>query len=80
MTTKEIVEKIEEMGLETVNVYSRLIWQARTNGNQATADEFRYKLRGYLTALKDVGILSENDLKAAYLWYFSKDYSKEEKA
>lgn len=75
MTTREVVEKIETMGLEAAGAYSRLIWEARVKGNQDMADEFRRKLRGYLTALSDLGIISENGLKAAYLWYITRDYT-----
>lgn len=72
--TKKVVEKIEGKGLHTANTYSSLICKARKAGNQNQVDEYRYKLRGYLEALRDIGFLSEMEMRAAYLWYFSKEH------
>lgn len=78
--TRETVKKIEAVGGPgNCDIFGSLIWRARMNGNQLDADEFRHKLRGYLTALVDVGILTQRELQEAYLWYATvKNYGEED--
>lgn len=79
MATRETVKKIEALESRNCDIFGRLIWRARMKGNQTEADEFRHKLRGYLTALEDVGILTRRELQEAYLWYATvKNYGEEE--
>ncbi len=69
MGTREVVELLETKGCKSCDVYGSLIHQACQKGNQSMADEFRHKLRGYLTALEEIGVLTHQELQAAYLWY-----------
>lgn len=79
MKTAEVIKKIEDHGYYTADTYSILIYRARIKGNQNIVDEYKHKLRGYLTALKDTGFLTENEMKLAYLWYFSKEHKEHDK-
>lgn len=79
MATRETIKKIEAIERRTCDTFGHLIWRARMAGNQREADEFRHKLRGYLTALEDVGTLTHRELQEAYLWYATtKNYGNEE--
>lgn len=69
MATRATVEKIEARGLTTCDTYGQLIRQTRMSGAEVAADEYRHKLRGYLTALVDLGVLTRMELQEAYLWY-----------
>lgn len=79
MATRETIKKIEDTGSRNCDIFGKLIWQARMKCNQSDYDEYRHKLRGYLIALEDVGILTHRELQEAYLWYATtKNYGEED--
>lgn len=79
MATRETIKKIEALESRNCDIFGKLIWRARMKCNQSDCDEYRNKLRGYLIALEDVGILTHRELQEAYLWYATvKNYGEED--
>lgn len=77
MKTSETIKKIEGIKqIKRIEVYSLLIWRAKMSENKSMLEEYKCKLRGYLTALQEMEIISETEKAQAYLYYINKDYSK----
>lgn len=66
--TATSIKKVPAGCVRTVNIYAQLIYGAEERGQQLLGDETRKKLRGYLTCLKDLGLITESELKTIYLW------------
>ena len=50
---------------------SDLIEKSRNNGCIEETENRRGKVRGYLTALEQMGIITESDLRALYLFFIT---------
>ena len=71
MSTRELISSIPEQHRHTIETYSDLIAQRTIRNDAAGANEYGKKLRGYLTCMKDAGIITEYGLRALYFWYRS---------
>lgn len=69
--TAETIKKVPAECVETINTYARLIHTATVQGKEPQKEEMSRKLRGYLTCLVDLGLLTESDLRNLYLWVIS---------
>lgn len=69
MKTKELISSIPETHRHTIEVYSNLIAQRTIRGDADGTTEYSKMLRGYLTCMKDAGVITEAELRALYLWY-----------
>ena len=72
---KKCIEKLLNRQLKTVETYSSIIEGAVANGNKELNEEYRHKLRGYLTCLVDNEAITEMELRSLYLWYACDRYS-----
>lgn len=75
--TREAIEKLSTKHTKTIETYSKLICRGRNEGNKDLTEEYRRKLRGYLTAMKDSELITEYELRGLYLYYASKDWQTE---
>lgn len=71
MNTKEMISSIPEAHRHTIEVYSDLIAQRKIRNDDASAGEYRKKLDGYLTCMKDAGMITEYGRRALGFWYGS---------
>ncbi len=71
MNTKGWILTIPETNRKTITTYSDIIAEASATGRAEQATEYAKKMRGYLECMKDCGIISENGLRALYLYYRS---------
>ncbi len=71
MTTRDLISSIPEQHRHAIEVYSDIIAQRTIRNDDAGANETGKKLRGYLTCMKDAGIITEFGLRALYMWYRS---------
>ena len=76
--TREAIERLNTRQIVTIETYSKLIHRYRTNGNFNLTEEFRHKLRGYLTAMFDAELLTGYEFKELYLHYATKEWVSEE--
>ncbi len=70
--TKKAIEKIPTHCKNTIETYSELIKIDDRKGMLQLLTEDRNKLRGYLQCLRDMGILSEVETRALFLYYGSR--------
>ena len=75
--TRDAIEKIEKMPRvkKTIEAYSILICRCRKIGLESDS---KYKLKGYLQALEDTGIISGVEARALLLYYSNKDWKEED--
>ena len=67
--TREAIEKLPESVRHQLEQFSDLIAQARIAGRTSDFDEYRYKTRGMLIALRLMQTITESELRALYLYY-----------
>jgi hypothetical protein len=77
--TREAIEKLSTKHTKTIETYSKLICRGRNEGNKDLTAEYRRKLRGYLTAIKDAELITEYELRGLYLYYASKRLANRDK-
>lgn len=73
--TREALNKLNEKQLNSLTTYSALIGRARVGGLKEEFERASGKLRGFLECLCQMGVITGNELKALYLWFFEKDRS-----
>ena len=71
MATADIIKRIPEAHRKTIETYSVLIARDTKANNEAYRNEDAKRLRGYLTCMKDAGMITESELRALYLYYFT---------
>lgn len=76
MKTSESIEKLNCKARDYCELLSSLIESHRSLGRCEYLAKDSGKLRGYLQALEDVGIISSVEKKQLYLWYFEKNRRK----
>ncbi len=69
--TKEALGKLNEKQLHYCKVLSCLISRGKSKG--ISVDNECGKLRGYLECLADMGVITANEMKSLYLWFFSEN-------
>lgn len=69
--TADSIEKVPAECVETINTYASLIRTAFVQGKENQREEMSRKLRGYLTCLVDLGLLTEIGHRNLYLWVIS---------
>ena len=69
MTTKELISSIPEAHRHTIEVYSDLIAQRTIRNDAASVNKYGKKLDGYLTCMKDAGIITEYGRRVLHNWY-----------
>lgn len=72
--TVDSVKKIPTECVETINSYAKLIWVSFQNEKELQREEMARKLRGYLTCLVDLGLLTHLDERNIYSWVISGHY------
>lgn len=75
--TREAIEKLSTKHTKTIETFSKLICRGRNEGNKDFTEDYRYMLRGYLTAMMDAESITEYELRVLYLYYVSKDWQTE---
>lgn len=76
--TREALAKLNKKQIQYCTTLSVLISRDRERGVQCLVDKESGKLRGYLECLEDMKVLTNSEMKALYLWFFSE--KRKEKA
>ena len=71
--TKEALNKLNEQQKHYCTVLSTLISRDRAKGAQSLVDKERGELRGYLECMKDMGMITEYEMRALYTWFSTED-------
>lgn len=71
----EAYNKLNGSQRDYLVMMSELIENARENGLEAETENRRGKVRGYLTALEQMHIITNSDLKALYLYFVTANRS-----
>lgn len=66
------VNKLPDKCRERLNLMSRAIYDYERVGEETIATEKKRAMRGYITALKDVGILETIEIAMVYTYYKDK--------
>ncbi|MBQ2634089.1 MAG: hypothetical protein IJF88_05885 [Oscillospiraceae bacterium] len=69
MSTRDLINSIPEKHRHTIEVYSDLIAQRTIRNNAAGVNEYGKKLDGYLSCMKDAGIITEYGHLVLHNWY-----------
>ena len=75
--TREAIKKISTKHTKTIETFSKMICRGRNEGNKDFSEDYRYMLRGYLTAMMDAESITLDELQDLYLYYVSKDWQTE---
>lgn len=70
---RRALEKLNKKQIKYCTTLSVLISRDRERGAQYLVDKESGKLRGYLECLEDMKILTNPEMKALYLWFFSEN-------
>lgn len=70
MGIKKSLEKLNEKQLDYSKTLSALIERARKNALKEEFERNCGKLRGYLECLCQMDVITGQDLKSLYLWFF----------
>lgn len=73
---KTSLEKLNDKQLSYLQTVSFLISRAREKGLKEEYERNSGKLRGYLECLHNMKVITDNNLKSLYLWFFEKDRSE----
>lgn len=71
--TREALNKLNEKQMSYCKTMSALIAKARENSLKEEFEKKSGKLRGFLECLCQMEVINGTELKALYLWFFSKD-------
>jgi len=69
--TKKALEKLNEKQLHYCETLSVLISRDRENELKESFEKDSGKLRGYLECMEHMEIITNSEMKALYLWFFS---------
>ena len=69
--TKETLEKLPQVAKNHLEIYNRII-----QTKPGYKEEFKFRLMGYLDALKDIDIISEAEKRLLYIYYLDKGENK----
>lgn len=72
---KKTLEKLNEKQLNYLKTISVLIERSRKNKLKEEFERNSGKLRGFLECLCQMEIITGNEVKTLYLWFFEKDRS-----
>jgi hypothetical protein len=67
--TKKAIEKLPEQCRHYCEVKKSLIKRSIEGGRERQRVEDAKKLRGYVECLRDMGILTETEMRAVYMYY-----------
>ena len=67
--TKEAIEKLPDQCRRFCEIQHALIRHSILNGFEQQRTEDAKKLRGYIECLKDLGILTDTEVRAIYMHY-----------
>lgn len=70
-TLRDTVNSIPEVHRHTIETYSDLIAQRTIRNGANGVTEYAKALRGYLTCMKDAGMITDLGLRSLYFWYRS---------
>lgn len=76
--TKEALLKLNEEQLNYCKTMSFLIDKDRKERAHLQYEKDTGKLRGFLECLKQMKIITVNEMRALYLWFFSENRYKED--
>lgn len=71
--TKKILLKLNDKQLHYCKTISSLINKDRKEGAHLQYEKDTGKLRGFLECLNQMNVITQNEMKTLYLWFFSKD-------
>lgn len=69
--TEKALKKLNERQMKYCKTLSYIINRAREKGLVAEHEKASGKLRGYLECLCQMEMITANELKALYLWFFA---------
>lgn len=75
MGTRDALNKLNEKQMKYCKTFSSLIEKDRNKGAKEQHERDAGHLRGFLECLEQLEIISRNDLKCLYLYFFSEDRS-----
>ena len=75
--TRKALEKLNDKQIHYCETLSSLIARFSKNGNNEDNMRYRAKLRGYLEALEDMGVITVVEKRCLYLYYTEKNMKKE---
>lgn len=67
--TKEAIKKLPDKCRSYCETISVLISRAILDGRDRDRMEYSKKLRGYVECLHDLGVLSQYEMRAVYMYY-----------
>ena len=70
--TRKALEKLNDKQVHYCETLSSLIARFSKNGNNEDNMMYRAKLRGYLEALEDMGVIMAGEKRCLYLYYVNK--------
>lgn len=73
--TREALNKLNEKQMNYCTTISVLIARDKNNSNKLQYEKDSGKLRGFLDCLMQMNIITVNEMKALYLWFFTEDRS-----
>ena len=73
--TRKALDKLNEKQMNALKTYSALIEIARTNRLKEEYERNAGKLRGFLECLCQMEVITGQELKSLYLWFFEADRS-----
>ena len=71
--TEKALKKLNEKQMQYCCTLSSLIARDRNNGLKEQYERDNGKLRGYLECMEHMEIISNSEMKALYLWFFSEN-------
>lgn len=74
--TKKALEKLNEKQMAYCKTISALIARARTNGLKEEFERNSGKLRGFLECLCQMEVITGEEVKTLYLWFFADNRNK----
>lgn len=74
--TKKALEKLNEKQMTYCKTISALIARARANGLKEEFERNSGKLRGFLECLCQMEVITGEEVKTLYLWFFSDNRNK----
>jgi hypothetical protein len=69
MKVKDIINEISTTYICTIEIYSDLIAQRTIRNDTAGATQYQKMLRGYLTCMRDAGMIGGAAFDSLFLWY-----------
>lgn len=74
--TKGAIHKLNEKQVKYCKTMSAVIAIDRKNGAKEQYEKDTGELRGYLECLMQMGIITEVEMRALYLWFFAENRSE----